>query len=95
MRSLSLFCLLAFVAACAPDQRERANATRTAAAASLPASGAARATATVDAEDGQWTMPAKSYAALRYSGLTDLVGPRRRGPTRPACCAATRSRHSS
>ena len=29
-------------------------------------------TASGPAEDGQWTMPAKSYAATRYSGLTQI-----------------------
>jgi len=46
--------------------------------ARVPASPAAaaagpRATATLDAEDGQWTMPAKSYNAVRYSQLTEIT----------------------
>jgi PQQ-dependent dehydrogenase (methanol/ethanol family) len=41
------------------------------AAAPLPASGTG-ATATVPAEDGQWTMPAKDYASTRYSGLDEI-----------------------
>jgi PQQ-dependent dehydrogenase (methanol/ethanol family) len=47
--------------------------TREAAAATVPASNAARATATLDAEDGQWTMPAKSYSAIRYSQLDQIT----------------------
>jgi lanthanide-dependent methanol dehydrogenase len=39
----------------------------------LPADGAPRATATLDAEDGQWTMPAKSYSSVRYSQLTEIT----------------------
>jgi len=30
------------------------------------------ATVTTDAEDGQWTMPAKNYASTRFSGLQDI-----------------------
>jgi PQQ-dependent dehydrogenase (methanol/ethanol family) len=30
------------------------------------------ATAAVPAEDGQWTMPSKDYAATRFSGLTEI-----------------------
>jgi PQQ-dependent dehydrogenase (methanol/ethanol family) len=41
--------------------------------AALPPGGAARATAPLDAEDGQWTMPAKSYSALRYSQLAQIT----------------------
>jgi len=41
-----------------------------AAAAAVPAG--ARATASVDSEDGQWTRPAKSYSSLRYSGLDQI-----------------------
>src|SRR5687768_7640207 len=40
--------------------------------APLPAEGA-RATAQLDAEDGQWTRPAKSYSSIRYSQLTEIA----------------------
>lgn len=36
------------------------------------AAGAAPATVGPAAEDGQWTMPGKNYAATRYSGLTQI-----------------------
>ena len=39
----------------------------------LPASGAPRATAVLDAEDGQWTMPMKSYNGIRYSQLAQIT----------------------
>lgn len=43
------------------------------AAAGIPAGAACAATAAPGvAEDGQWTMPAKNYAATRYSGLTQI-----------------------
>jgi len=51
---------------------ERAAATRSPAAPATPAS-APRATARLDAEDGQWTRPAKDYAATRYSQLTEIT----------------------
>ncbi|HEY2026393.1 MAG TPA: methanol/ethanol family PQQ-dependent dehydrogenase [Gemmatimonadaceae bacterium] len=38
-----------------------------------PPASDARATAALDAEDGQWTLPAKSYSALRYSQLTEIT----------------------
>ena len=56
---------------CSPE-RERAEATRTPERPALPAAGSALATAALDVEDGQWTMPAKSYASLRYSQLTEI-----------------------
>ena len=40
--------------------------------APLPADGA-RATAVLEAEDGQWIRPAKSYSAIRYSQLTEIT----------------------
>jgi PQQ-dependent dehydrogenase (methanol/ethanol family) len=49
---------------------ERRPATAQPAAAAAPAG--VRATATVEAEDGQWTRPAKSYSSLRYSGLDQI-----------------------
>ena len=58
--------------ACAPEP-ERADATRTPAAAEVPPSGSARATAVLEAEDGQWTRPAKSYASLRFSQLAEIT----------------------
>ncbi|HET9683231.1 MAG TPA: hypothetical protein VFP15_03960, partial [Gemmatimonadaceae bacterium] len=41
--------------------------------AQLPASGSPRATAPLTADDGQWTMPAKDYAGLRYSQLAEIT----------------------
>ena len=35
--------------------------------------GGTGATATIPAEDGQWTMPAKDYASTRYSGLNEIT----------------------
>jgi PQQ-dependent dehydrogenase (methanol/ethanol family) len=49
---------------------ERRPATAQPAAAAAPTG--ARATASVEAEDGQWTRPAKGYASLRYSGLDQI-----------------------
>src|SRR5215211_4331602 len=43
------------------------------ASAVLPASAGPRATVALDAEDGQWTMPAKSYSATRYSQLGEIT----------------------
>jgi lanthanide-dependent methanol dehydrogenase len=37
------------------------------------ASGAPRATAILETEDGQWSRPTKDYAALRYSQLTEIT----------------------
>src|SRR6478735_3386149 len=34
--------------------------------------GADLASASIGAEDGQWTMPAKDYASTRYSGLEQI-----------------------
>jgi PQQ-dependent dehydrogenase (methanol/ethanol family) len=54
--------------------REKApEVAREPAPAALPASGAPRATAPLDPDDGQWTMPAKSYSALRYSQLAQIT----------------------
>jgi PQQ-dependent dehydrogenase (methanol/ethanol family) len=39
----------------------------------LPAGGSTGATAPLDPEDGQWTRPAKSYSALRYSQLAEIT----------------------
>ena len=63
--------LLLSLAACAKVATpERRPATAQPAAAAAPTG--ARATASVEAEDGQWTRPAKSYASLRYSGLDQI-----------------------
>ena len=43
------------------------------ATATLPASAGPRATVALDAEDGQWTMPMKSYSAIRYSQLGEIT----------------------
>ena len=63
--------LLLSLAACVKEATpERRPATAQPAAAAAPTG--ARATAIVEAEDGQWTRPAKSYASLRYSGLDQI-----------------------
>jgi PQQ-dependent dehydrogenase (methanol/ethanol family) len=49
---------------------ERRPATAQPAAAAAPSG--ARATTAVEAEDGQWTRPAKSFSSLRYSGLDQI-----------------------
>jgi PQQ-dependent dehydrogenase (methanol/ethanol family) len=54
-------------------ERQRAPATQGPSAAALPAANGPRAGATVDAEDGQWTRPAKSYNAIRYSQLAEIT----------------------
>ena len=61
-----------FAAGCTRE-REPGPAHDPAAAAALPPGTSTGATATLDAEDGQWTMPAKSYAALRYSQLAEIT----------------------
>ncbi|HTK49411.1 MAG TPA: methanol/ethanol family PQQ-dependent dehydrogenase [Gemmatimonadaceae bacterium] len=48
-----------------PPRREAASA--------LPPSAAPRASAVLDAEDGQWTMPMKSYNGIRYSQLAQIT----------------------
>ena len=72
--------LLALAAGCSREQ-QNAEARPTSApgapaagsaAARPPASAAARATAVLEPEDGQWTRPAKSYASLRYSQLAEI-----------------------
>ena len=71
--STCLLGTLALVAAtaCAPE-RERAEALQQSAAPQLQAAGAPRATAALEPEDGQWTRPARSHSALRYSQLTQI-----------------------
>jgi PQQ-dependent dehydrogenase (methanol/ethanol family) len=53
-----------------------------------PASGGPRATVTLDAEDGQWTRPAKSYDAIRYSQLAEITAANVKG-LRPAWTFST------
>ncbi|MDB4888163.1 MAG: PQQ-dependent dehydrogenase, methanol/ethanol family [Gemmatimonadetes bacterium] len=43
------------------------------ATAVMPAGSGARASVVLDAEDGQWTMPAKSYSAARFSQLAEIT----------------------
>jgi PQQ-dependent dehydrogenase (methanol/ethanol family) len=70
-RALRTAAPIIFAVACT---REKApEVAREPAPAALPASGAPRASAPLDPEDGQWTMPAKSYAALRYSQLAEIT----------------------
>ena len=54
-------------------REHEAEPARVPAAPAAPASAGPRATATLDAEDGQWTMPAKSYNAIRYSQLGEIT----------------------
>jgi PQQ-dependent dehydrogenase (methanol/ethanol family) len=85
-RALRPVVVLALAAACT---RERGPGhAREPAPPLLPAAGAARATARLDAEDGQWTMPAKSYSALRYSQLAEITAGNV-GNLRPAWTFAT------
>ena len=68
---LRLVLALCFVASCT---KERASETaREPKTPALPAANGPRASARIDAEDGQWTMPAKSYSATRYSGLAEIT----------------------
>jgi PQQ-dependent dehydrogenase (methanol/ethanol family) len=62
---------LVFVQACTREQTpERAHDPAVPAA---PAMAGPRASVTLDAEDGQWAMPAKSYNAIRYSQLGEIT----------------------
>ena len=71
VRALLTASLLVLAVACT---REKApEVAREPAPAALPASGAPRATAPLEPEDGQWTMPAKSYSGLRYSQLAEIT----------------------
>ena len=54
-------------------REHEAEPARVPAPSAAPASAGPRATATLDAEDGQWTMPAKSYNAIRYSQLGEIT----------------------
>jgi lanthanide-dependent methanol dehydrogenase len=61
---------LALAQACTREQTpERAHDP----AVPAPAMAGPRASITLDAEDGQWTMPAKSYNAARYSQLGEIT----------------------
>jgi PQQ-dependent dehydrogenase (methanol/ethanol family) len=63
--------LVLILASCDREQGpERRPATAQPAAAAAPSG--ARATTAVEAEDGQWTRPAKSFSSLRYSGLDQI-----------------------
>ena len=63
---------LVLAVACSPE-RQTAERARAPAAAALPAASGPRASAALDPEDGQWTRPAKSFSALRYSQLTEIT----------------------
>ena len=70
-RALRSAIVLLIGAACT---REKApEVAREPAPAALPPAGGPRATVALDAEDGQWTRPAKSYAGLRYSQLAEIT----------------------
>jgi lanthanide-dependent methanol dehydrogenase len=67
---LTLGTALVVAAACTREQTpERAHEP----APPAPAMAGPRATVTLDAEDGQWTMPIKSYSAARYSQLGQIT----------------------
>jgi PQQ-dependent dehydrogenase (methanol/ethanol family) len=68
LRSLTAAVLLA---ACTREKAPERNITP-APPQAAPA-GSARATAPVGADDGQWTMPSKTYDGLRYSQLTEIT----------------------
>ena len=61
-------------AACAGDSPavERDTARVVSVEGELPAAGA-RATAQLEADDGQWARPAKSYSSIRYSQLDEIT----------------------
>jgi lanthanide-dependent methanol dehydrogenase len=68
---LTLGAALALALGCTREQTpERAHDPATPAA---PAMSGPRASITLDAEDGQWTMPSKSYDAARYSQLGEIT----------------------
>jgi lanthanide-dependent methanol dehydrogenase len=68
--ALTLAAALVVAPACTREQTpERAHDP----APPAPAMAGARASVTLDAEDGQWTMPAKSYSAARYSQLGEIT----------------------
>jgi PQQ-dependent dehydrogenase (methanol/ethanol family) len=71
-RKAGCVCVLVLIlASCDREQGpERRPATAQPAAAAAPSG--ARATTAVEAEDGQWTRPAKSFSSLRYSGLDQI-----------------------
>ncbi len=71
-RRLAFASLLLLVAAACTREQAPARA-REPAAPVLSADGTAHATATLEPEDGQWTRPAKSYDALRYSQLAEIT----------------------
>src|SRR4051812_12261514 len=82
----SVGCALLSLAACTRERTpERAKEP---AAPALPAMAGPRASAAIDAEDGQWTMPAKSYSAARYSQLAEITADNVKG-LRPAWTFST------
>jgi PQQ-dependent dehydrogenase (methanol/ethanol family) len=71
-RKAGCVCVLVLILASSDREPtpERRPATAQPAAAAAPSG--ARATTAVEAEDGQWTRPAKSFSSLRYSGLDQI-----------------------
>ena len=69
-RVLASVMLLLLAACTREDVPGRANEPASPAA---PAGGTPRATVTLEAEDGQWTRPAKSLDAIRYSQLAEIT----------------------
>ena len=65
-----LILIIALFTACT---REKAPERALEPAAPAAQSGDARARIALDAEDGQWTMPAKSHSAARYSQLAEIT----------------------
>ncbi|HEV2706707.1 MAG TPA: methanol/ethanol family PQQ-dependent dehydrogenase [Pyrinomonadaceae bacterium] len=75
LRECALLIVTAFIvslctSSCTRQATERQSTpTQTVKRASEPSGGARQA---ADAEDGQWTMPAKNYASTRFSGLDQI-----------------------
>jgi glucose dehydrogenase len=77
---------LTFLMACTREGKPEPP--REAAAAALPASAGPRASVALDAEDGQWAMPMKSYSGIRYSQLAEIT-PTNAKSLRPAWTFST------
>jgi lanthanide-dependent methanol dehydrogenase len=70
----TVLCCASVVVGCnANAGQERSAAAQTPQAPATPDSSAPHATAPLAADDGQWIMPAKDYASLRYSQLTQIT----------------------
>ena len=72
-RRVVFSCCATMLLAQACTREHEAEPAREPAAPAAPAMSGPRATIALDAEDGQWTMPAKSYNAVRYSQLAEIT----------------------